>query len=205
MKALEITGEETAADLVKQLVALRILARQNVRTRRQSGELLAGYRAKLALTAVGSDDWTLTSHLIAAIEENRLACEFHEIEIGKYLMCLCHEMDQKVPQALIFDALNTSFADRDTDLVRKYGDKSHHLICILDLENSATKDDDIEHRPLKWCHTMAFMNAMQTNKKLDKAIHDISNEFFDGAFGEYRETPLMDRLAGKTVATASRP
>ncbi|ULR87208.1 hypothetical protein [Comamonas sp. B21-038] len=199
MKALEITGEETAADLVKQLVALRMLARQNVRTRRQSGELLAGYRAKLALTAVGSDDWTLTNHLIAAIEENRLACEFHEIEIGKYLMFLCHEMDQKVPRALIFDAINTSHADRDTEDVRKYGDKSHHLICILDLENSATQDDDIEIRPLKWCHTMAFMNAMQTNGKLSKAVHDIANETFGGAFGEFRETPLMDRLAGTSV------
>lgn len=68
MKALAITGKESPADLVKQLVALRMLARQNVRTRRQSGELLAGYRTKLALTAVGSDDWALTNHLIAAIE-----------------------------------------------------------------------------------------------------------------------------------------
>lgn len=26
-----------------------------------------------------------------------------------------------------------------------------------------------------------------------------ANEFFDGAFGEYRERPLMERLAGRAV------
>jgi len=43
---------------------------------------------------------------------------------------------------------------------------------------------------------MAFMNALQTNSKLDRAVHDGANEFFDGAFGEFRERPVMERLAG---------
>ena len=199
MKALEITGQESASDLIKQLVCLRLLARQTIMTRKNAESLIQQYQDKQAAAVQDSEDWALSGHLISALEENGLNCRFHEIEIGQYLMHLCHALDKKAPRELIFDAINTSKADRDTEEVRKYGEKSHHLICILDLENSATPDDDIEIRPLKWCHTMALMNAMQTNKAVDKAIHDISNKFFDGAFGEYRETPLMERLAGRAV------
>ena len=54
-------------------------------------------------------------------------------------------------------------------------------------------------QPLKWCHTMAFMREMTTNPKLDRIIHDGANEFFGGVFGEYRERPLIERLAGRAV------
>ena len=87
--------------------------------------------------------------------------------------------------------------------MRKYGEKSHRLICVLDLENSAStrKEEWMgrEMQPLKWCHTMAFMREMTTNPKLDRIIHDGANEFFGGAFGEYRERPLIERLAGRAV------
>lgn len=199
MKVLEIKGQESATELIKQLVCLRLLARQTITTRKKAELLIQHYRDKQAAAVQNSEDWRLSRHLISALEENSLNFRFHEIEIGQYLMHLCHELDKKAPRELIFEAINTNKADRDTEEVRKYGEKSHHLICILDLENSATLDDEIEIRPLKWCHTMAMMNAMQTNEKLGKAIHDISNEFFDGAFGEYRETPLMERLAGRAV------
>jgi hypothetical protein len=103
----------------------------------------------------------------------------------------------------LFDAINTNRADRDTEVVRKYGDKASHILFVLDLENSAsTRNDEWTEpttQPLKWCNTMAFMHEMQTNAKFDRVIHDGANEFFNGEFGEYRERPLMERLAGRAV------
>ncbi len=43
---------------------------------------------------------------------------------------------------------------------------------------------------------MAMLNEMRTNEKFDQAVHDIANGHFDGAFGEYRERPVVQRLAG---------
>jgi hypothetical protein len=68
------------------------------------------------------------------------------------------------------------------------------MISVLDLENSATETDTIEDRPLKWCVLMAMMNAIKTHAGFDRAVHDITNETFKGAFGEYRPRPLTQRL-----------
>lgn len=194
---LGITGAETADQLIKQLVYLRHLARRNILLKDQARELIRMHRGKQAALSETSHDWILSGHVIAALEENLLQFDFHEIEAGNYLAHLCRELDKKATREAIFDAINTNRAHRDTADVRKYGDKCSHLICVLDLENSATEDDEIASKPLKWCHTMAFLNAMQTNPKLDRVVHDSANEFFNGAFGEYRERPLTERLVGR--------
>ncbi|OUM01642.1 hypothetical protein [Variovorax sp. JS1663] len=193
MNPLVLTGHETGEHLIKQLVALRLTARWLIHSRDERRSLRAAWARVLESN---SGDAT-AQRCIAEHDERLVDLKFAEIEIGNYLMPLCAALDDaQVPRAAIFDALETNRADRDTDLVRQYGGKTSHLICVLDLENSATKDDDIAIRPLKWCHTMAFMHALQTNEKLDRVVHDEANDMFGGAFGEYRERPLMERLVG---------
>ncbi|CAM3404197.1 hypothetical protein [Paracidovorax anthurii] len=198
----ELNGTETGEQLIKQLVALRHAARRITRALAASHRSRAHLERRRDNAADGAMQASATAEL-ADINERELLLASAEIEIGQYLLPLCSALDLKATRAQIFDAINTNSADRDTDLVRKYGEKSHRLICVLDLENSAsTRNEDSTDpmlQPLKWCHTMAFMREMTTNAKFDRAIHDEANEFFGGAFGEYRERPLMERLAGRAV------
>ena len=196
---LGLTGTETAAQLIKQLVYLRHLARRNIMLTQKVRDRIRQHEQDHAAAAENSAAQAVYSQAIAILKEQELEIGFQEIEIGKYLVHLCPALDSKASRDAIFEALNTNKADRDTDDVRKYGDKCSRLIFVLDLENSATKDDDIVHKPLKWCHTMAFMNALQTNPKLDRIVHEEANEMFGGAFGEYQERPLTERLVGRAV------
>lgn len=196
---LDLTGQETGDQLIKKLVMLRWIARGVVKNNQKARELIRDFKAKYASATEHSKDAVVSAGVIAALEENRLEMKFTQIEIGRYLMALCAHLDAKVSRQAIFDAINTNHADRATEEVSKYGDKALNLICVLDLENSATKDDEIDMRPLKWCHTTALMHEMQTNEKLDRIVHDGANEFFGGVFGEFRERPLTDRLVGQST------
>lgn len=196
---IELTGQETADQLIKQLVYLRHLARRTITLSDEASELIRKCREKRSLLRDDSPGWALAGDVLAGLEENTLQFKFEKIEIGHYLMPLCAALDRMASREQVFDALCVGLADRNSDAMRKYGGKTMNIISVLDLENSATKDDDIVTRPLKWCHTLAFMNTMQTSEKLAKTVHDGANEFFDGAFGEYRETPLTERLVGRAV------
>lgn len=196
---LDLNGSETGDQLIKKLVMLRWFARGVVKNKKQAQTLIKELKAKYDGAPANSTDAVVSSSVISALEENALELGFTQIEIGHYLMALCAHLDQKASREAIFDAINTNVSDRDTDEVRRYGDKALNLICVLDLESSATKDDEIEIRPLKWCHTMAFMNALKTNSKLDRVVHEGANEMFGGAFGEYKERPVMERLAGRAI------
>lgn len=199
---LKLTGSETADQLIKQLVYLRHYARRLIRSVDRQHE----HRDQLKESLNTGMDSALAKEAqeeLAGVEEHLVELRFAEIEIGRYLVLLCPELDKKVTREALFDALNTNRADRDTEVVRKYGDKASHILFVLDLENSAsTRNDEWTEpttQPLKWCNTMAFMHEMQTNAKFDRVIHDGANEFFNGEFGEYRERPLMERLAGRAV------
>lgn len=194
-----ITGKETSEQLIKQLVYMRHLARRNIILMQMVRDRIRQHEKDRATVAKNSAAQAAHDQAITILKEQELEIGFQEIEIGKYLVHLCPALDGKASREAIFEALNTNKADRDSEDVRKYGDKCSHLIFVLDLENSATKDDDIVSKPLKWCHTMAFMNALQTNSKLDRIVHDEANKVFDGTFGEYQERPLIERLIGKGV------
>jgi hypothetical protein len=197
---LELTGAETADQLIKQLVYLRHCARRLLNAQDRERGHCADLKKMIENgTMAGTSLQADMPQLLAEGEERLVNLKFAIIEIGQYLMPLCDALDRKATRDQIFEAINTNHADRDTEDVRKYGDKASRLMFVLDLENSATQDDDIITRPLKWCHTQAFMHALQTNPKLDRIVHDGANEFFNGAFGEYRERPLMERLAGRAV------
>lgn len=133
---------------------------------------------------------------VANAQEIDLQAGFLIIEIGQSLHDLCAAADAVATRAQIFEALEINMSQLESDDVKKYGETTIGLIAVLDLENSATRDDGNETKPLKWCHTMAFMNALKTSPKLDRIVHDGANEFLGGVFGEYRERPLMERLTG---------
>lgn len=202
MIVLTLNGTETAGQLIKQLVALRHSARRVIKGLEATYESRAHFERRRDNAADGAMKADAMAKL-AEIDERQLMLRSAEIEIGQYLFPLCDALDRKATRDQIFDALNTNSADRDTDMVRKYGDRCHRFISVLDLENSAStrKDEWMgpEMQPLKWCHNMAFMREMTTNAKFDRVIHDGANEFFNGAFGEYRDRPLMERLAGRAV------
>ncbi|MFT3720394.1 hypothetical protein [Pseudorhodoferax sp.] len=195
---MELNGTESADQLIKQLVALKLSARQLIRTEQQARDRRAEW-ASVRENTPDADQRAQAVQMVGRLDEHLLQIKFALIDFGNYLRPLCDALDEKATRAQVFEALNTNPAHRDTQEVRKYGDRSHVLIAVLDLENSATEDDDFEIRPLKWCHTMAFMNLMTTSDKLAKIIHEGANEFFGGVFGEYRERPLLERLVGRPV------
>lgn len=198
MRTMRLTGAETGPELVKQLVLLRAMGRHLAKTGKEAGAAQAEWERiqKECPTETGAAS-------LLHVKEVLFETHFMEIELGRYLFGLCKELDQKAAREQVFDALNTNLADRDTDLVRKHGARTISLISVLDLENSAScrGDDFIDpmKQPLRWCHNMFFVHSMNTNTQLDKAIHERANEFFDGAFGEYRARPVLERLIGRPV------
>jgi hypothetical protein len=196
---LELTGTETGHQLVKQLVYLRWYARRVIRLKQEGRATLARCKVVSENLPPQTVDAATVAQNIGDLEEMQLQFDFMEIEIGKYLMPLCAALDGNASREAVFEALEVNRSDRAGEIVDKYGQKSLHIITVLGLESSATKDEEITTQPLKWCHTMAFMNALQTNSKLDRIVHDGANEFFNGVFGEFRERPLTERLAGMAV------
>lgn len=200
---IELTGAETGDMLIKQLVYLRGIARRIVKVRIESREVLAENARLRDRLGTGTPEGARASVVAAKLGEGMLQAESMEIEIGNYLMPLCEALDRTATREQIFEALNINPADQDTEQVREYGNKALHLITVLHLENSAMnrREDwaSPQSQPLQWCHTMALMRAMTTSPKLDRTIHEEANEFFGGVFGEYRERPLMERLAGRAV------
>lgn len=195
----EITGTENGDQLIKKLVALRLLARTYARSRecvRRTQEMIKKQRAD------EHDNSPRAAYLDAQMlqaKEHMLNIKFAAIGVGQFTASLCAEIDKKVPRAAIFDALCVGLADRYSPEVQEYGISAIALIAVLHLENSATKSDAIEIQPLSWCCQMALMNAMQTKPKMDEAVHEAANQVFNDAFGEYRPRPLMERLAGRAV------
>lgn len=198
----ELTGVETADQLIKQLVHLRYTARRVIMAL-DAGRKLRTTAERMRDNAPDAESKAAALSALANVDESELLLESAEIEIGQYLMPLCAALDRCATREQIFEAINVNPADRDTDMVRQYGDTTLCLITVLHLENSAmNRREDCASRdsqPLQWCHTMAFMRELTTNAKFDRIIHDGANEFFNGAFGEYRERPLMERLAGRAV------
>lgn len=198
MKDIELTGRETAGELLKMLANLRLgevlLQKGAERMRQRRVDLKE-------MAAEDSPGGAWARAMIAECDEWLLNRQFDEIARGRFVMRLCAEMDTKnVSREAIFDTIGTNQADRRSEGVEKYGDKAIHLISALGLENSASCRGD--HwgdpilQPLRWCLTMALTNAMDTHPALARAVHDVANEHFDGAFGEYRDDTLMARLTG---------
>ncbi len=202
MSDLQCTGAETADDLIKQLVCLRHFARRIVLGLDAAHANRAVWQRKQENAPDGPSK-AAAMVALAEVDEKLLQLRSAEIEIGEYLMPLCSALDRCASRQQIFEAINTNPADRDTDFARKYAQTALNAIAVAQLENSATtRGEDFASRelqPLQWCHTMALMRAITTSPKLDRIAHEGANEIFGGAFGEYRERPLIERLTGSAV------
>lgn len=183
---------------IRTLIRARYVARDLIRSKKRARKHILTLERK-ASVAIALGDAELRRKIESAIIEVRELvqnAEFHIVGIGLELPSLCAMIDALDRRELVFDALNVNPADRVSPMVREYGTSTLNLIAVLDLENSGTKADDIEFKPLKWCSLMAMMHATRTNRKFDHAVHDAANEALGGALGEFRERPLVHRLVG---------
>lgn len=200
MRDLEITGRETASELIKMLVRLRLWETILQKSAATVRDVRAGVQKRLD-SPLDRVQRASSEELLEDVNEWLLNRQFDEIKTGQFLIALCSEIDRKgVSREAVFDVINTNVADRTRPDIKKYGDSTLSLIAVLDLENSASvRGDDwinVTMQPLRWCWQRAFMNALDTNPRLGQAVHDVANEHFDGAFGEYRDDTLMTRLTG---------
>lgn len=196
----EITGHETADELLKMLAHLRLWETILQKSAATVRDVRAGVQKRLN-SPLDRVQRASSEELLEDVNEWLLNRQFGEIETGQFLIALCSEMDRKgVSHEAVLDVINANVADRTRPDIKKCGASTLSLIAVHDLENSASVrgDDWINEtmQPLRWCWQRAFMNALDTNPKLGQAVHDVANEHFDGAFGEYRDDTLMARLTG---------
>ena len=157
---------------------------------------IAGFERKRDVARAASDAGMerIVSQYLQESRERLTEYRFYLIEIGQHFVMLSREINDHLPREAWLEALSVNRSEWETESMRQHGGTPMNVVAVLRLENSATRDDDIAMRPLAWCCQMALMNAMQTSNKLDRAIHEASNEFFGGAFGEYRERSPLERM-----------
>jgi hypothetical protein len=184
------------------LMRLRFLARRlltNQATNRRNQEYLEGVH-KAAISRGDRKTEALAKIEIDTTRETAIEIKFHIIEIGQAFVPVAKCCDAQLPRAVWLRALCVNESEWGSDQMQKYGTCISHVVSVLDLENSSTKDDSMFIRPLKWCVFWAMMNAMDTNPKFGEVIHDDLNEVFNGALGDYRNPSVLERLGVKNAA-----
>jgi len=190
------TLNPTQKKLLGELVDVRHSARLGIKVERMERNTIAelAHTRDMARTLGNAEIERIAAERLQAARERLIECRFHLIETGRRFMQLSREVSEHLPRAAWLEALSVNRSEWDTALMRQHGDDPGKVVCVLGLENSATRDDGIEMRPLNWCYTMALMNATRTSETLDRALHEATNEFFGGAFGEYRERSPLERM-----------
>ena len=186
----------TQKKLLAELVRLRFVARGWVRVNRLTQDNLKRYEVNRDL-AMACGDSEVEQHSRWRIQQCRellILSRSHLVEVGQHFSRLSHEVNEHLPRELWLEALSVNRAEWETESMRQHGDSPMNVVAVLRLENSATKDNGMESRPLAWCCQMALMNAMKTSEKVDRAVHEAGNEFFGGIFGEYRERSPLERM-----------
>lgn len=179
------------------LVFVRHAAKQMVRSK-QMCQVSIGQLTKIIDAAIRTGDLkaqAINKIDLAAVREQLLEIDFQIIELGhtfRQAAAACEEVF--VPRESWLRALSVNEAEWHTPEMLEYGKTISHVVSVLHLENSATKDDAMEHKPLNWCTSMAMFNATQTNPKLGKFMHDKSNEMFGGVFGDYQPPTMLEQL-----------
>lgn len=182
--------------LMLELMTLRLAARGWVRVNRLVRDNIKRFEVNrdLAMACGDMEVKRISSERLQECREWLIEYRTQMIEIGQLFVRLSCEINEHLPREAWLEALSVNRAEWDTESMRKHGDTPLNVVAVLRLENSATRDDDIAMRPLAWCCQMALMNAMQTSDKLDRAVHEMTNEVFGGAFGEYRERSPLERM-----------
>lgn len=196
----KLTGAETADQLIKQLVGLRHTARLLDKARAGWRGISDGWERIQKSYEPGSEGHAHAAKEIAECQEVLMDIRFQETEVGQFVLTLSRHLDEKADRERVLDALNIGLAARRSDEIKKYGDSTASLIYTLQLENSSDRrGEDWFMPPLAWCCHLAFMNKMKIDREFDRAAHDALNEVFNGAWGEFTERPLMERLVGRAV------
>lgn len=190
---------EGQRNVLGNLVAMRLVAKIQVRNEQIADKNIV-ILTKMLDAAIRNGDRhaeVTTKILLDQAKECRLEVKFKIIELGKEFVSLAHACDT-LPRAAWLRALSVNESEWHTENMQKYGGNVLNVVSVLDLENSATVDDGILFKPLKWCCTMAMMNATKTNPILGKLMHDECNKVFGGAldkvFGEWKEPSILERL-----------
>lgn len=180
-----------------QLVVLRYCAKKTVQNKKLCQETIK-LRTQTIEDAIHIGDLkaeAINKIDLAATRERLLEIEFQIIELGHAFSQVSRECEAaQVPRESWLRALSVNESEWHTSDMLEYGKSITIVVGALDLENSATKDDAIENKPLKWCQTMAMMNATRTNPKLGEFMHDKCNEMFGGVFGEYQPPTMLEQL-----------
>lgn len=182
---------------IQELVALRHAARNCLKARSMRRTMIPQYEAKASTIELLGDKDTAQKirACVEALKEDQLNSKSGMVEIGQRLMSLSHEIKLlDVPREAWLNAINVNRAEWNSSEMQEYGQELIHVVAVLQLENSATKDDDIEIRPLHFCQTIAMLNEMKVNRAFDRAVHEATKEFFGGVFGEYRERSPLERM-----------
>lgn len=184
---------------IKTLVALRIAARKRLEWRELNSDALQKARS-IKANAIATGDRLTEAQAQIWIEEGgqfEVEHKFALIEIGKTLVHVAAECE-KLPRGDWLRALNVNESEWFTPAMLEDGDRLHEVVAGLRLENSATADTGSLSRPLACCFQMAMHNAIKTNPKLDKFMHEAADEVFGGAisarFGEWQEPTTLQRL-----------
>lgn len=184
---------------IKNLVVVRHAARNIILGKRRCERLVDSLQESIESAISAHDKETersLAAQMVNA-KELLLQGRFHTIEIGKYLAAISGRFND-IPREHWLRALCVNESEWDSENMNKHGYSLLNVVSVLDLENSSTQDDDIALKPLKWCCTMAMLNATKTNPSLGKVMHDACNEVLGGVFGEWREPSVLERLGVAT-------
>lgn len=187
----------TQKKLLAELAKLRFAARNWVRVNRMTRDNITVLERKRGLAKLfGAEEAERDAvERLQMLHEWLTECRFGLIEIGRYFISsLSREINEHLPREAWLEALSVNRSEWESDDMREHGYSPLNVVSVLRLENSATKDDGTQSRPLAWCCQMALMNAMQTSSKLDRAVHEATNEFFGGLFGEYRGRSPLERM-----------
>lgn len=182
--------------LMLELMTLRLAARGWVRVNRLVRNNIKRFEVNrdLAMACGDMEVKRISSERLQECREWLIEYRTQMIEIGQHFVRLSCEINEHLPREAWLEALSVNRAEWDTESMRKHGNTPLNVVAVLRLENSATRDDDIAMRPLAWCCQMTLMNAMQTSDKLGRTVHEMTNEFFGGAFGGYRERSPLERM-----------
>lgn len=186
----------TQKKLLAELAKLRFAARNWVRVNRMTRDNIAGFERKRDVARAASDAGMerIVSQYLQESRERLTEYRFYLVEVGQHFNRLSREINEHLPRETWLEALSVNRSEWESDDMREHGYSPLNVVSVLRLENSATKDDGTQSRPLAWCCQMALMNAMQTSSKLDRAVHEATNEFFGGLFGEYRGRSPLERM-----------
>ncbi len=186
----------TQKKLLTELVTLRRAARGWVRVNRLVRDNFKRFEVNrdLALACGDSEVEQDSRRLIQESRERLIEYRSHLVEVGQHFNRLSREINEHLPRDTWLEALSVNRAEWETASMLQHGDSPLNVVAVLRLENSATKDDGPQSRPLAWCCQMAMMNRLQTSEEFARDVHDITNEQFGGAFGEYRERSPLERM-----------